>query len=47
MFPARQIIFLSIFIFRIGAAEFFPDSEIMNLAFLYLAEALFESAREV
>ena len=36
-----------IFIFRIGIARFFHAGEILNKFFLYLAEALFESAREI
>ena len=36
-----------IFIFRIGVARFGHAGEILNLAFLDLAEALFESAREI
>ena len=46
-FPARQLIFVCIFIFRVGAPEFFPASQILDLAFLYLAEALFETARQI
>ena len=46
MFPARHIIFFT-FICRIGAPEFSPVSDILDLALVYLAEALFEGARQI
>ena len=36
--PAK--LYVCIFIFRMGAPEFFPVSEILDLALLYLAEAV-------